>query len=298
MLARSVSIPVAYTLLGLTFFSLQFWYPSLSAITYAYTLVGIFITVIDITMRPRLAFMLFDTYSKFPDLGEFRRRFCIELPSDHESQGIKLNCCSNRESRAIALTAFKAKSLKPYPHSWEGPHIVSKNGGYNAIMAKVRLRFDESSAENGCVCLQGWGVGERYLYYIGIDKSHEEIFFHIWDKEKDFFEDNRQKWVIIGMEWDLDTARWWATDERPGETFKHPFDPPPGLRTDILKDIRNTCLFGLGKFSVRTDLEVIKGNNQSLVAEIKYIKVKRAPFFWLGRWRTSSRKARKRVSTK
>jgi len=111
------------------------------------------------------------------------------------------------------------------PLKWEGPEIVARKNGYNLIMAKIMLNFEESTAERGNIYLSGRGYLGRFQYLIGIDKSSRDVFFHIWDKkerasygppevgsyikergrihQKDYLRSQGEKYLILGIEWGL-----------------------------------------------------------------------------------------------
>ncbi len=118
---------------------------------------------------------------------------------------------------------------------WKGPEIVAKRKGYNLIMAKIALNFEESTAKRGNTYLSGRSRLDRFHYLIGIDKSSKEVFFHIWDKKekasygppevgsyikergrthlKDYLKDLGERWLILGIEWSFEGPKFFAFKE-------------------------------------------------------------------------------------
>jgi len=206
------------------------------------------------------------------------------------------------------------------PLKWEGPEIVAKRKGYNLIMAKIALNFEESTAKKGNIYLSGRSSSGRFLYLMGIDKSSREVFFHIWDKEerasygppevgsyikergrthlKDYLKGPGEKWLILGIEWSFkEGPKFFAFKEGEKNFIKIPANPPPELRDAILKDSRNIYLYGLHEFSIRIDLVADSKVRKSIKGAVDYVKVKTAPLYLIISILTFLREMQRRILT-
>jgi hypothetical protein len=216
----------------------------------------------------------------------------LRLNPNHQDVGV-LDICTLK--RNVGLVG---------PLAWEGGEVVAKKNGYNLIMAKLTLKFEESTAEEGNIYLVGRGRLGRFHYLIGIDKSSRDVFFHIWDKEekarygppevgsyikergrthlKDYLEGWGEKWLILGIEWSLEGPKFFAYKEGEKNIVKIPVNTPPELREEILKDSKAIYLYGLTEFAIRTDLMTkdpyIK---KSIKGAVDYVRVKTAPLYWM-----------------
>ena len=184
---------------------------------------------------------------------------------------------------------------------WEGPEIAAKGQGHNLVLVKAMLDFDESTSEDGNICLYGYGRSGRFHYLIGIDKKSRDIFYHLWEKRrargdfdlgtyleergrthlKDYLDGSGEKWVTLGLEWGLDGPKYFAFSEEDQEIIKIPCVPPPQLRRELIKDSRAIHLFGLKEFGIRVNLATNdRDQKRSIAGSLSYIKVKSAPLHW------------------
>jgi len=302
MLEKFYNISTIYGIFGAIVTILALIIPSQVILQFAtiYDTIGISILIWEL-IRPSITMKFTITYDNFNDLQKTLKKFEKRLPPFTPEENINFTL-SIKENKYLILHTEKRSTKLDYPLSWEGPEIVAKKSGYNTIIAKIMLNFEQSTAENGNIYLSGTSRLGRFHYLIGIDKKSRDIFFHIWDKKekirykgspigfypergrthlKDYFKENGEKWIIIGIEWGFDGPKYFAYKEGEKDIVKIPVNISPKIKTEILKDSRNIYLYGVKEFAIRTDLEVKENKYKTIIGAIDYIKVKPAPLNWI-----------------
>ena len=85
----------------------------------------------------------------------------------------------------------------------------------------------------------------------------------------------------MGLEWGLDSPRYFAYSEGDRLIVKVPATPPPRLHRDLVGDSKDIYLFGLKEFRVRVKVATdSREEKRSIAGSLSYVKVKSAPFHW------------------
>ena len=204
--------------------------------------------------------------------------------------------CKEKENYPLKIITKKKPTNLSYPFEWEGGQIIAKDKGFNFLRAKMRLNFEESTAEEGNVAIWALGNTGNFRYLMGIDKRSKDIFAHCMDdrgneyiKErarthfKDYLKGKSDEWVVLGIKWELNGVKFFVYDELTKEYDEYLFRGPltdRELRERILKDAAKTFLCGIKELWIRTDL-VARDVERSIIAEIEYVDAIKAPFYWL-----------------
>jgi len=304
---RLYNLATIYEIVAVVITITSFFYHQLTLFAFIFDMMGILVLLWEI-YGPSITMKFMVSYDDFKrglreDLWELRLP-PYTLKKDPEAAKLKIEPDIDRQ--VLNICALKRDVGLKGPLEWEGPEIAARGNGYNLIMAKITLDFEESTAEKGTIYLIGRGRLGRFHYFIGIDKSSRDVFFHIWDKEekasygpsevgsyikergrthlKDYLKDSGgEKWLILGIEWGFEGPKFFASKEGEKNVVKIPANPPPKLRDEILKDTRSIALYGLPEFAIRIDL-VAKDPKikKSIKGAIDYVKVRTAPLYWMG----------------
>ena len=199
--------------------------------------------------------------------------------------------CEERKGFPLKIITRKKMSKLDSSFEWEGGQIIAKDKGFNFIRVKMRLDFEQSSAEDGNVALWALGNTEEFRYVIGIDRRSGDIFAHCMDDKgneyikerarthfKDYLKEKADAWVVLGIKWELSGVRFFIYDELSREADEYLFRGPLAnreLREKIMKDASKTYLHGVKELWIRTDL-VARDIERSIVAEIEYVDVRKA----------------------
>jgi hypothetical protein len=255
-------------------------------IDFIYPAVGLIMAVLEI-IKPYFSRLLITTYDNFE---EFRENLWeVVYPDKTPKENIRFMISASNS--ILTLNAEKRNSKFPYPLNWEGPMIRARKGNYNAVMAKVMLDFDKSTAYQGNIYIRG--KGKRFLYLIGIDKSSRDVFFHCMDLErgceytrrgrahfKDYFKGGN-KWLILGLEWTGNFVSYFAYEEGEEPRAKPVFSPPPEISEEIARDCLNIFLYGTDEICIRLDLVNEEPEFRSITGYVDYLKCRKAPLFWM-----------------